>query len=182
MSATRVRSPEWLPLEADERVRLRAEPSRNLVLVSLTLGFVLLIGMSLVVSFLVDIRTGRLVSLAVLGIIVGLLFGAYLVIQRREYVLTDRQAYAGIGLREKRISSVDLDAVESVSVEQSRWLQLVNVGTLRFATDADADTDATDLAFSFVEDPRAVHQQVLGVLEDDGGHYAEPGGGVVGRA
>jgi uncharacterized membrane protein YdbT with pleckstrin-like domain len=178
MSATQARSPEWLPLGSDERMQLRAEPSRNLVLASLTVGFGLLIAMSITVSFFVDNRTGRLVSLAVLAVIVGLLFGAYLVIQRREYVLTDQRAYAGVGLREKRISSVDLAAVKSVTVEQSRWLQLVNVGTIRFAAGADAD----DLAFSFVEDPRTVQQQVLGILEDDGGRQTGPGGGVVGRA
>lgn len=161
MSAPTPRSPEWLSLEADEQVWLRASPSQNLVLGTLTVGFVLLLGMSVVVSFFTDIATGRIVSLAVLLFILALLAATYLVINRQEYVLTNERAYVAVGLSSKRTSSVALEEVRDVTVEQSTWQQLLNVGTLRFVTDGESEA----IEFALVENPASVYQHVLQVVD-----------------
>lgn len=176
MGASGGRAPEWLSLAAGERVLLRAEPSKNLVLAALTAGFVLLLAMSVLVSALSDLRTGRAVSFAGLVAIVGLIVGAYLVVQRREYVLTDERVCVGVGLRDERVATVDLGDVEAVTVEQAVWHRPVDVGTLRFVT------GDRDLAFSFVETPHRLHEQVLGVVDGPGGGDAEVDGVVPGRA
>lgn len=147
--------PEWVTLDSDERVWLRATPSSNLVLASLAVGFVLLIAMSVLVSFFTDLATGRVVSFAVLVLIVALLVAAYAVTKRREYVLTSERAYAGVGLTEKRVSSVELTDVREVTVEQSDWERVLNVGSLRFVTDGDSQ-----VTFALVENPAHVYQQV----------------------
>lgn len=175
MGGTGGRPPEWLSTATDERVLLRAEPSKNLVLAALTAGFVLLLAMSVLVSALSDLRTGRAVSFAGLVVIVGLIVGASLVVQRREYVLTDERACVGVGFRDERVASIDLADVEGVTVEQSVWQRLVNVGTLRFV-----GVDR-DLAFSFVEEPLRVHARVLGAV-DEGGCEVGAGGVVPERA
>lgn len=147
--------PEWLTLDDGERVWLRASPSRNLVLAALTAGFVLLLVMSVSVSAMNDPGTGRAVSLAVLLLIVGLLVTAYLLIQRNEYVLTSERVCAGVGLRSKRVTAVDLEDVHDVTVEQSSWQRLMNVGSLRFVV------DGKDLTFALIENPAYLHQQAL---------------------
>lgn len=155
MSGSTPSPPEWLPLNDGERVWLRASPSRNLVLAALAAGFVLLLAMSMVVSAMNDLGTGRAVSLAVLLVIVGLLVAAFLVTRRNEYVLTSDRVCAGIGLGSKRVTWVDTEEVRDVTVEQSRWQQLVNVGTLRFVA------DSGDLTFALVESPVHLQQQAL---------------------
>lgn len=151
--------PAWLTLDDDERVWLRVSPSRNLVLAALGGGFALLLVMSVTVSAMRDIGTGRAVSLTVLVVIVGLLLAAFLFVRRNEYVLTDARACTGTGFGSKRVTSVDLTEVRDVTVEQSTWQQLVNVGTLQFVT------DGSDLTFALVENPAYLQQQVLQVVE-----------------
>lgn len=152
--------PEWLTLDDGERVEIRVSPSRNLVLASLTVGFVLLLAMSVAVSTMTDLGTGRALSLAVLLFIVGLLVATFLVTRRNEYVLTSERVCAGIGLGSKRVVSVYLENVRDVSVEQSSWHQLLNIGTVRFVTESD------ELAFALVENPMYLHQQALQVETD----------------
>lgn len=161
MSRTPPTPPEWLTLEDGERVWLIASPSRNLLLAALATGFVLLIAMSLLVSAMDDLGTGRAISLTVLLVIVGLLLGAYALTRRSEYVLTSERASAAVGLRSKRIESVDLEDVRDVTIEQSGWQQLVNVGTLRFTADGDA------LAFSLIGEPSVAYQRALELLEGE---------------
>lgn len=159
MNDSAPRPPEWLPLEDGEQVWLRVSPSRNLVLAALVVGFALLLVMSVTVSATNDLDTGRAVSFTVLVIIVGLLLAASLVSRRNEYVLTSERACAGVGLGSKHVTTVDLEVVRDVTVEQSTWQQLANVGTLRFVA------DGGDLTFSLVENPSGLHQRVLQFVE-----------------
>lgn len=159
MSVSASGPPEWLALEDGEQVWLWESPSRNLVLVALAAGFALLLAMSVVVSTMADVGTGRAVSLTVLLVIVGLLVAAFLVIKRSEYVLTSDRICTGVGLRSKRVTTVDLADVRDVTVEQSTWQNVVNVGTLRFVTDGD------DLTFTMVRDPSVLHQQALQLVD-----------------
>lgn len=153
--------PRWVTLDSGEQVWLRATPSTNLVLGGLAVGFVLLIGMSILVGFFTDdLATGRAVSFGVLVLIVALLVAAYAVINTREYVLTNERAYSGVGLRNKRVSSVEFEHVRDVTVQQSRWQRPLRVGTLRFVTD-----DGSAIEFALVENPMDVHQQVLRIVE-----------------
>lgn len=160
MSGPAPAPPEWLTLEDGERVLLRVSPSRNLILAALAVGFVLLLAMSVFVSTMTDLRTGRVVSLAVLLLIVGLLVAAFLHIRRNEYVLTDEGVYTGTGLASKRVASAGHDEVSDVTVEQSSWQQLANVGTLRFVV------DGGDLTFGFVDRPTYLYQDALEIVEE----------------
>lgn len=159
MSGPPLSPPDWLSLGENEQVWLRRSPSQNLVLAALVGGMALLLVMSVVVSVMRDLGTGRLVSFTVLLLIVGLLVAAFLIIRRYEYVVTSRRICSGRGLGSKQVTSVDLEEVTDVTVEQSGWQQLVNVGTIQFVTDDGG------LAFAFMENPMHVHQQVLQFVE-----------------
>jgi uncharacterized membrane protein YdbT with pleckstrin-like domain len=155
MSDRERHAPAWMTLDADEHVRFVVSPSRNLVLGSLGVGFMLLIAMSVGVGFFTDVTTGRMVSFATLVLIVGLLVGAYGLTETRQYVLTNDRAVVGVGLRTKRTSAVALDAVDAVEVVQPTWQQFLNVGTVRLVT-----TAGTSVAFELVERPDVVGNRV----------------------
>lgn len=155
MSGSAPSPPEWVTLADGERVWLSVQPSRNLVLAALTVGFALLLAMSVAVSAMSDLSTGRAVSLTVLLLIVGLILAAFLVTRRREYVLTSDRVCAGVGFRNKRGESLAVEDVEDVVVDQTTWQQLANVGTLRFVGDGD------ELDWPLVGNPAYLQQQAL---------------------
>lgn len=161
MSGSTPSPPTWLDLDDGERVWMRVTPSRNLVLAALTVGFVLLLVMSVAVSAMSDLGTGRAVSLTVLLVIVGLLVVAFLLTKRSEYVLTSHRVCAGVGLGSKRVVAVDLHDVRDVTVEQSTWQRLASVGTLRFVADGD------DLRFTLVGNPTYLQQRAFELVDLD---------------
>lgn len=151
--------PEGVPLARGEQVWLHATPSTNLVLAALGVGFAILVAMSVVVGFFLDIAAGRAVSLAGLVLIVSLLVAAYAVTRTREYLLTSERVCAVVGLTEKRVAAADLDDVRDVTVEQSRWQRLVNVGDVRFVTETGS------VEFALVENPAHLRQRALQLVE-----------------
>ncbi len=155
MASHRPDSPEWITLETDERVWLVASPSNNILLASLVLGFALLIVMSVGVSFLTSLATGRVVSFATLIFIVALLLGAYGIVRTRAYLLTSDRAVVGVGLTEKQTSSVSLDAIDEVQIRQSTWQRLLDIGTVQLVT-----MDGTTVEFALVENPVEIGHEV----------------------
>lgn len=162
MSQTAAAGPEWLVLEGDEQVLVRTTPSSNLVLASLVVGTVALFGMALVVSFLTTRQTGRLISLTVLLGIVGLLVAAFLITRRREYVLTSERVCAAVGFLDKEVTTVPVGRVGDVTVEQSWWQQLFQLGTLHFAAGGEG------VSFRLVENPATLQQRVLQYVDLSG--------------
>lgn len=147
--------PEWVTLAQGERVWLRAAPSTNLVLAALAVGFVILLVLSVVVGFVLGIAAGRAVSFAGLVLVVALLLAAAAVTRTRDYLLTSERVCAAVGVTDKRVTSADLDDVQAVTVEQSSWQGLVNVGDLRFVTEDGS------VEFALVADPARLHRQAL---------------------
>lgn len=159
MSESRPGSPPWLSLEADEDVWFRVAPSRNLLLASLLVGFVVLTAMSVLVSVFTTLATGRTAMFTVLLLILTIIAGVYIWIERRKYVLTSDRACVRVGLLSKHVSSVPIEDVRDITVEQAGWQQHLNVGSLRFVTNDEAET----VAFVLVEDPQAVYEHILEV-------------------
>lgn len=120
---------------------------------------VLLVVVSAVVAVLGDIATGRALSLAGLAVVVAILGGIYLLVNRWEYAVTSERACIVRDLRSRETRDVRLDVVDEVALDQSRWQRLVNVGDLLFVT------DERTLRFGSVEDPRRVYERVLTYVE-----------------
>lgn len=154
--ADRPRPPEWVRLDPDETVGLRASPSKNLLLAGVDVGFVILIVGSVGAGIVGDLRTGRLLSAAMLAVIVAVLGGAFLLTERREYVLTSKRAYKRTGLISRTVAGVELDEVRGVSLEQSAWQRWIGVGSLQFVTEGTDD----DMRFTFIENPHHVFERV----------------------
>jgi uncharacterized membrane protein YdbT with pleckstrin-like domain len=148
-----------LTLESGERVHLRAAPSKNLLLAGIAGGMALLVCVSAVVAVLGDIVTGRILSFLVLVLVLAILGITYLFVNRWEYAMTSDRACVAGGLRTRDTHTVPLDEVAEVSVDQSRWQRLVNVGDLLFVT------ERRTLRFDSVEDPRRVYERVVASLE-----------------
>lgn len=151
---------EWLSLEDGERVFLRMGPSTNLLLAGFGLAFVILILLSIAVGRVADLQTARSLSLVIIVLTVGTILLTFFTIVRHEYVLTDRRACVGVGLRSKDLDQVDVDRLQDVVVEQSRWQRWLRMGDVRFVTDGERT-----LTFAFVERPYTVYQEVLDRIE-----------------
>lgn len=147
---------EWLSLEDDERVFLRTRPSKNILLAGFALAFVILILLSIAVGRLADLQTARRLSLVIIVLTVGTILFTYFSIVRREYVLTDRRACVGVGLRSKHLDQLEVDRIRDVVVEQSTWQRWLQTGDVQFVTDGERT-----LTFAFVERPYTVYQEVL---------------------
>jgi uncharacterized membrane protein YdbT with pleckstrin-like domain len=154
-----VGTPEWLTLDPGETVHLRAAPSKNLLLAGIGGGMAMLVVVSVVVAALGDIATGRALSFAVLILVVAILGSIYLLVHRWEYAVTSDRICVARGLRSRETRAVPLDAVREVTLDQSRWQRLVNVGDLVIVT------DQRTLRFGSVEDPRRVYERVLAHVE-----------------
>lgn len=153
--------PYWLTLENDESVRVRARPSKNLLLATFAIGTVLLLGVGILAIFMdIDIMTGRLLTVVVLTVIMVMTGGVYLVTRRHEYVVTNRRICEGTGLTSKQVSAVDLDEVNDVDVQQSGWQGWLNIGTMRFVTD-----DGHTVRFALIENPQWVYERTVESLE-----------------
>lgn len=152
--------PAWIPLEDDERVTLRAAPSRKLLLAAFAAAFVLLVGLSILVGLVDDIGAGRRLSWITVVLTVGTILYADYTVRRREYVVTDRRAAVGVGLRSKDVDEIALDAVKDVVVERATWQEWFGTGNVRLEASAGGA-----LTFAFVERPHAVIERVLPLLE-----------------
>lgn len=150
-----VRTPSWMTLDTDERVLLRTGPSTNLLMAGIVAGFFLITFASFPFIALGAVDAGRRTTFAVTGLVViGILY-LYVRIRGREYAVTNKRVSVASGLRDKAVTSVDIENVDEVRLEQDRWRRLLSVGTLRFETDDD------DLRFSLVGSPHFVYERAL---------------------
>lgn len=152
-------APDWLTLASGESVVLRTAPSKNLLLVGLAVGMLLLVGISVLVSAIGDIIAGRIISFAGLLVFGGILGGIYVLVHRWEYVLTTERVCVTRSIRDRSQDEVRLDAVGEVSMGQSWWQQVVDVGDLHFAA------DGKTLTFNSIENPRAIYEEALTLVE-----------------
>lgn len=152
-------TPDWLTLGAGESVVLRATPSKNLLLVGLAVGMLTIVGVSILVSAIGDIIAGRIISFAGLLAFGGILGGIYLLVHRWEYVVTSNRVCVTRSIRDQTMAEVRLEDVGDVSLDQSWWQQVVDVGDLHFAADGQT------LTFDSIENPRAVYEEVLTLVE-----------------
>lgn len=157
--ARRGGAPRWLTLSPGETVRLRVGPSKNLLLLGIGTGMVLLVLVSVVVAALGDIATGRALSFLVVILVMAMFAGIYAFVHRWEYVVTSDRACVVTGLRSRERRSIRPGDIEEVRVEQSRWQRLVNVGDLLLVT------DERTLRFGSVEGPQPVYEQLLAHVE-----------------
>lgn len=140
-------------------MRFRANPSANLLLAIIVAGFVGLVVGSVAFATAGNPELGFRVSLLLVAILMIGIGVGFLAIRGREYVLTTERVCRGVGPTSKRVSTVDLDRVEDVVLEQPTWQRWLGVGTIRFETD-DGDT----LTFYLVDNPQVVYDQALSLL------------------
>lgn len=157
-----VRTPDWLTLEKDERVMLRVQPSKNVLLLTFGIGTSLLLGVG-VLALVADVAvsTARFLSTAVLVFIFVLTGVVFLLTRQREYVVSTVKAYEGVGFRSKEIDAVDLDRITDVDVAQSGWQRRLNVGDVRLTGER-----GELLRFRYVEHPAWICERVTDAIND----------------
>lgn len=163
-SHSHVGTPEWLTLDRDERVWVRARPSKNLLLLVVAVGTALFLALGVAgILFSIDVDIGRTVSLVVMVVLLVLTAGVFLLTRSREFAVTSHRICAAAGLGAKEVTTLETDAVTDVTLEQTGWQSLVKVGDLRFV-----DGDGETVRFTSIENPNWVHERVLEAVEADG--------------
>lgn len=158
-----VGTPTWLRLDTDELVRFRANPSKNVLLVTFAIGTTLLLAVGvLALLFEIAIPTARRLSAAVLIFIFVLTGVVYLLTRRLEYAVSTHRAYRAVGLLSKEVESVDLGDVTDVTVTQSGWQRRLNVGEVSLDCE-----DRVPLRFRYVEYPEWTGDRIRELIEND---------------
>lgn len=157
-----VGTPDWLTLDRDERVLLRMQPSKNVLLLTFGVGTAMLLGVG-VLALVADVAvpTARLLSTAILVFIFVLTAVVYLLTRRREYVVTTASAYEAVGFRSKNVEGVDLGQATDVMVVQSGWQRRLNVGEVRLIDDS-----GEQLRLRYVEHPAWIRERITDAIEE----------------
>lgn len=162
MSRTQtVRTPAWMTLDRDERVLLRTEPSTNLIMGGVVAGFFLITFASVPFIVLGEVDAGRRTTFAVTGFVVVAILWIFLQIRQREYAVTNKRVSVASGIGSKVVTSIDVEDIDDIRLEQDRWHRLLSVGTLLFVTD-----DDDDLQFDLVGSPQFVYERALDFIQD----------------
>jgi len=158
MSETQsVRTPSWMTLDPDERVLLRMRPSTNLVMAAVVLGFFLITLGATPFIALGAVDVGRRTTFAITGLVVVAVLALFLFVRHREYAVTNKRVSVATGLRSKEVRSVSIADITDVALNQGRADRILSIGTLRFATDGDAE----NLSFNYVGSPHYVYERAL---------------------
>lgn len=161
MSRTQtVRTPAWMMLDPDERVLLRTGPSTNLIMGGVVAGFFLITFAAVPFIVLGAVDAGRRTTFAVTGFVVVAILWIFLQIRQREYAVTNKRVSVATGMRSKVVTSIDVDDIDDIRLEQERWHRLLSVGTLLFVTDDE------NLQFDLVGSPQFVYERALDFVQD----------------
>jgi uncharacterized membrane protein YdbT with pleckstrin-like domain len=157
---TAVDPPDWMTLDGDEAVQLRATPSNNLILGALAFSGALILVMGVVLSVIDDLSTGRLLAAAMVGAVFAAIAAAYLVIQRYEYVVTDERVCICVGFSSHSFNEIGVQHIQEVTIKQSLCQGWMNVGNVAFT-----NADGSKVRFSFIENPAVIQETVAPLVE-----------------
>lgn len=129
-------APEWLSLDADERVAWSDHPSRVSVLPGIVWGIVLL---------------------PLFGIGLLVLGSTILRVRNTDYVVTDEALYVKRGVLSTTIESVTLEKIQNTAFRRSFLGRRFGYGSIDVST---AGSSGTDLSFTAVEDARSVRETI----------------------
>lgn len=153
-------SPDWMELEPGEAVQLRARPSRNLYLVVVGLAFVLMVLVSAGAILGQQARVGWAVSLGLVLGTVALVVWVHLVLERHDYVVTDRRVGARTGVLDEQVTTVPLEAVDEVRARAPAWARPFGLGHVVFL----GEGGEPRASFGHVEDPQALLGRIAPVV------------------
>lgn len=145
--------PRWMELEPGEAVQLRTGPSRNLYLAVVGPAFGILVLVSAWAILRQDLQVGRAVSFVLMVGSVGLVVWVHLMLERYDYVVTDRRVGVRAGVLGERVTTVPLEAVDEVRIRSPAWIRPFGLGHLVFLG---GDGEETRASFEHVDHPRAL--------------------------
>jgi len=157
MSETQtVRTPSWMTLDPDERVLLRTGPSMNLLMAGVVGGFffITLVSIPFIIQGAVD--AGRRSTFTASALSMVAVVAIYLVVRNREYTVTSKRVSTASGIRDREVTSIDVEDIDEVELVQDWWHRLLSVGTLQFVTE-----DDEELRFGLVGSPHFVYERAL---------------------
>lgn len=156
-------SPDWMELEPGEAVQLRARPSRNLYLAVVGLAFALMILVSAGAILGQQARAGWALSFGLVLGTVALVVWVHLVLERHDYVVTNRRVGARTGVVDQQTTTVPLEEVGEVRARSPLWIRPFALGHVVFL----GEEGEPRASFGHVEDPQALLGRIAPVVGGD---------------
>ncbi len=143
-----------MELHQGETILFEGHPSWRSALLFFVKGFLFAVAVGAVLWFAVSEAAGigAGIAIAALTILVSILLRS-----ATEYVITDERLHIRRGIVSRTIQETRLGRVQNVTVSQSVWERLLQIGKAEFDT---ASQDQSDFVFAGIADPDEVRAAV----------------------
>lgn len=143
-----------MELHQGETILFQGHPSWRSALLFFAKGFLVAVVIGAIVWFAVGEAVGVIAGAAIAGITVLV---SILLRSATEYVITDERLHIRRGIVSRTIQETRLGRVQNVTVSQSIWERLLQIGKAEFDT---ASQDQNDFVFAGIADPDEVRAAV----------------------
>lgn len=143
-----------MELHQGETILFQGHPSWRSALLFFVKGFLIALVIGAILWFAVGEAVGVIAGAVVAGLTVLL---SILLRSATEYVITDERLHIRRGIVSRTIQETRLGRVQNVTVSQSIWERLLQIGKAEFDT---ASQDQNDFIFAGIADPDEVRAAV----------------------
>ena len=144
---------DWLTLDENEEVLWSGEPRMASIAPAIIVG----------------------IPLAVLGIGIVIIVGAYLNIKNTDFVVTNEGLYKKTGVLSRSVQKIGFEKVQNISFSQGIIANYFGYGNVEIST---AGGSGVEMRFNGIDDPKSVQERVAREMKkhtgrEEGGEEAE---------
>ncbi len=143
-----------MELHDGETILFEGHPSWRSALLFFVKGFLGAVVVAAAVWFAYDHTIGIIVGVVIAALTIAL---SILLRSATEYVITDERLHIRRGIISRTIQETRLGRVQNVTISQSIWQRLLQIGTADFDT---ASEEQADFMFAGIADPDNVREAV----------------------
>lgn len=134
---------DWLTLDKDERVVWEGQPRIKSIIPALIIGIPMI---------------------AVFGIGVLIMAGAYLSVKNTDYVVTNNSLYVKKGVLSRSVQKIGFDKVQNISFSQGVLGNYFDYGNIEIST---AGGQGVEMRFRSIRNPKQVQEKINGLMKKE---------------
>ena len=134
---------DWLTLDSDEQVVWKGQPRIKSIIPAMIVGIPMI---------------------AVMGLGLLVIAGAYLSVKNTEYVVTDDSLYVKKGVLSRSVQKIGFDKVQNISFSQGVLGNHFGYGNIEIST---AGGQGVEMRFRSIENPKQVQEKINGLMKKE---------------
>lgn len=142
---------DWLTLDSDEGVVWQGQPRIKSIIPALIVGIPMI---------------------AVFGLGILIIAGAYLSVKNTDYVVTDESLYVKKGVLSRSVQKIGFDKVQNISFSQGVLGNYFGYGNIEIST---AGGSGVEMRFRSIEDPKQVQEEINSLMRKTQGDQTAEG-------